>query len=28
VRQIPDEAVLRVAHNIEDIKGMLLNAMA
>ncbi len=28
VRQIPDDAVLRVAHSIEDIKGMLLNAMA
>lgn len=28
VRQIPDEAVLRVAHSIEDIKGMLLNTMA
>jgi flagellar protein FlaG len=28
VRQIPDEAVLRVAHSIEDIKGLLLNASA
>lgn len=28
VRQIPDDAVLRVAHSIEDIKGLLLNASA
>ena len=28
VRQIPDDAVLRVAHSIEDIKGLLLNAVA
>lgn len=26
VRQIPDESLLRVAHNIEDIKGLLHNA--
>lgn len=25
VRQIPDESLLRVAHNIEDIKGLLHN---
>jgi flagellar protein FlaG len=25
VRQIPDEALLRVAHNIEEIKGLLYN---
>ena len=25
VRQIPDETVLRVAHNIEKVKGMLMN---
>lgn len=25
VRQIPDEAVMRVAHNIHDLKGLLLN---
>ena len=25
VRQIPDEVLVRVAHNIEDIKGLLLN---
>lgn len=25
VRQIPDEAVMRVAHNINDLKGLLLN---
>lgn len=27
VRQIPDEAVLRVAHNIEAIKGLLFNEL-
>lgn len=26
IRQIPDEALLRVAHNIDDIKGLLHNA--
>jgi flagellar protein FlaG len=26
VRQIPNEAVIRVAHNIESIKGLLINA--
>jgi flagellar protein FlaG len=26
VRQIPNEAALRMAHNIESIKGMLINA--
>lgn len=26
IRQIPDQALLRVAHNIEDIKGLLHNA--
>lgn len=25
VRQIPDETVLKVAHSIEDLKGLLLN---
>lgn len=25
VRQIPDETVLKVAHSIEDLKGILLN---
>lgn len=25
VRQIPDEAVLRVAHNLKKIRGLLLN---
>lgn len=25
VRQIPDEVVLRVAHNIDQVKGMLVN---
>lgn len=25
IRQIPDEVVLKVAHNIDQIKGMLLN---
>jgi flagellar protein FlaG len=25
IRQIPDEAVLKIAHNIEDLKGMLHN---
>lgn len=25
VRQIPDEAVLKIAHNIEELKGILLN---
>lgn len=28
VRQIPDEAVLRVAHSIEDLKGILFSAMS
>lgn len=28
VRQIPDEALLKVAHNIEQMKGLLLNADA
>ena len=27
IRQIPDEAVLRVAHNIEAIKGLLVNEL-
>ena len=26
IRQIPDQALLRLAHNIEDIKGLLHNA--
>jgi len=26
VRQIPNEAVVRIAHNIEKVKGLLLNA--
>ena len=26
VRQIPNEAVVRVAHNIDNIKGLLINA--
>lgn len=25
IRQIPDQALLRVAHNIEELKGMLYN---
>jgi flagellar protein FlaG len=25
VRQIPNEVVLKVAHNLEQVKGMLLN---
>lgn len=25
IRQIPDEAILRVAHNIEAIKGLIVN---
>ncbi len=25
IRQIPDETLLRVAHNIENMRGMLLN---
>jgi len=25
IRQIPDEAVMRVAHSIHDLKGLLLN---
>lgn len=25
VRQIPDDTLLRVAHNLEDLKGLLLN---
>jgi flagellar protein FlaG len=28
IRQIPNEAVVRVAHNIEKIKGLLLNTQA
>ena len=28
VRQIPSEAVIRVAHNIEKVKGMLFNGRA
>jgi flagellar protein FlaG len=28
IRQIPNEAVVRVAHNLEKIKGLLLNAQA
>jgi flagellar protein FlaG len=28
VRQIPNEVVVRVAHNIEKVKGLLLNAKA
>lgn len=28
VRQIPSETVLKVAHNIEDMKGLLLNETA
>lgn len=28
VRQIPDETVLRVAHSIEKVKGMLLDELA
>ena len=28
VRQIPNEAVIRVAHNIEKVKGMLFNGRA
>jgi flagellar protein FlaG len=28
VRQIPNETVVRVAHNIEKVKGLLLNAKA
>lgn len=27
IRQIPDETVLRVAHNIESIKGLLVNEL-
>jgi flagellar protein FlaG len=27
-RQIPNEVVVRVAHNIEKMKGLLLNAKA
>lgn len=26
IRQIPSEVVVRIAHRIEDLKGMLLNA--
>ena len=26
VRQIPNEAVVRIAHNIENVKGLLINA--
>ena len=28
IRQIPNEVVVRVAHNIEKVKGLLLNANA
>jgi flagellar protein FlaG len=28
VRQIPSEVVIRVAHNIEKVKGMLFNGRA
>ena len=28
VRQIPNETVVRIAHNIEKVKGLLLNANA
>jgi flagellar protein FlaG len=28
VRQIPNEVVVRIAHNIEKVKGLLLNARA
>lgn len=28
IRQIPDEAILRVAHNLEKIRGLLLNEEA
>ncbi len=28
VRQIPDETVLRIAHSIEKVKGMLLDELA
>ena len=28
IRQIPNEVVVRVAHNIEKVKGLLLNAKA
>jgi flagellar protein FlaG len=28
IRQIPNEVVVRVAHNIEKVKGLLLNARA
>jgi len=28
VRQIPNEVVVRIAHNIEKVKGLLLNAHA
>ena len=28
VRQIPNEVVVRIAHNIEKVKGLLLNANA
>jgi len=28
IRQIPNEVVVRVAHSIEKIKGLLLNAKA
>jgi uncharacterized FlaG/YvyC family protein len=26
VRQIPNEAAVKMAHNIENIKGLLINA--
>ena len=28
IRQIPNEVVVRIAHNIEKVKGLLLNAKA
>ena len=28
IRQIPNEVVIRVAHNIEKVKGMLFNGKA
>ena len=28
VRQIPNEVIVRIAHNIEKVKGLLLNAKA
>jgi uncharacterized FlaG/YvyC family protein len=28
IRQIPNEVAVRLAHNIEKVKGLLLNAKA